>query len=39
MMFCHGILEFAADVAGVAVGEVGAPHHPGAGDTFDRKRI
>ena len=31
-----GSLEFAADVAGVAVGEVGALHHQDVGDAFDR---
>ena len=29
-------LELAADVAGVAVGEVGALHHQDVGDAFDR---
>ena len=29
-------LEFAADVAGVAIGKVGALHHQDVGDAFDR---
>jgi len=38
--FCQrgrgGFLEFAADVAGVAFGEVGALHHQDVGDAFDQ---